>query len=120
MKLNQIIGENLKKFRQNLGLNQDQVAEFLSVDRSTISHYENAEREISLVHLKKLSNLFGVELEELLEKDSSLRSANFAFAFRSDGIVQEDLKSIASFQRVVKNYVKMVTLSNEERKSAKA
>lgn len=117
MELKQIVSENLKNYRQNLGLTQEQVSEFLDVDRSTISHYENGEREISLVHLKKLSNLFGVEIEELLEKDSSLRSANFAFAFRSDGIVQEDLKSIASFQRVVKNYVKMVKLSNEERKS---
>lgn len=120
MELKQIVSENLKKYRLSLGFTQEQVAEFLGVERSTISYYENGEREISFVHLKKLSNLFCIEIDDLLETESSLQSANFAFAFRGDGIIQEDLKSIASFQRVVKNYIKMVKLSNEEGKSAKA
>ena len=117
MNLKQIIGENLKNYRLKLGLTQDQVAEFLEVDRSMISLFENAEREISMIHLSKYSNLFGVDIEDILEEDSILRQANMAFAFRSNGIINEDLKSIADFQKVVKNYITMIGLANEERET---
>ncbi|WP_373400861.1 hypothetical protein V8V91_22085 [Algoriphagus halophilus] len=48
-----------------------------------------------------------------MEEDSVRREANFAFAFRSSGLETTDLKSIAEFQRVVKNYLEMETLLNE-------
>ena len=117
MNLKQIIGENLKNYRLKLGLTQDQVAEFLDVDRSMISLFENADREISMIHLSKYSNLYGVDIDDLLEVDSIHRQANMAFAFRSNGIETEDLKSIAEFQKVVKNYITMIGLVNEEREA---
>lgn len=113
MDVSSIIGNNLKEYRKRLCLSQDQVGAFIGVDRSAISLYENAEREIPLMHLEKLSDLFAVELEDLLEENSDERSANFAFAFRTNGFVDSDLQSIASFQRVVKNYLRMKEISNE-------
>ena len=113
MELQNIIGANLQAFRTRLGLTQDQIAEFLEVDRSLIAHYEKGTREVTYVHLKKLSNLFNIEVEDLLEENSALRELNFAFAFRADGLDTTDLKSISEFQRVVKNYLEMETLLNE-------
>ncbi|WP_439490632.1 helix-turn-helix domain-containing protein [Algoriphagus sp.] len=114
MELQNIIGANLHAFRTKLGLKQEQVAEFLAVDTSLISKYENGTNEVTYVHLKKLSHLFNVEVEDLLEEDSARRDTNFAFAFRSEGLESADLKSIAEFQRVVKNYLKMDALINEK------
>ena len=112
MELAQIIGQNLRNYRNRFGFTQDHIAHFLGVDRTTISHYENAEREISIVQLNKLSDLFGVELEDFISEDVKDK-ADMAFAFRSDGITEENLSSIASFQKVVKNYLQMKRLSNE-------
>lgn len=115
MELQTILSQNLQAYRTRLGLTQDQVASFLEVDRSLIAHYEKGSREISYPHLKKLSHLFNVELEDLLEEDSALREANFAFAFRREGLDATDLKSIAEFQRVVKNYIEMSQIQHEEK-----
>lgn len=115
MEVGTIIGNNLKEYRKLKGLSQDQVGAFIGFDRSLISLYENAEREIPITHLEKLSDLFGVDLEDLLEENPEERKANFAFAFRTNGIDDADLQSIASFQKVVKNYLRMKSISNENK-----
>ena len=114
MELQNIIGSNLQAFRTKLGLTQDQIAEFLEVDRSLIAHYERG-KEVTYVHLKKFANLFNIEVEDLLEENSAMRELNFAFAFRADGLDSTDLKSIAEFQRVVKNYIEMDSLCHEKK-----
>jgi transcriptional regulator with XRE-family HTH domain len=115
MELQHIIGSNLQAFRTRFGLTQEQIAEFLDVDRSLIAHYEKGSREITYVHLKKLSHLFNIELEDLLEESSDLREMNFAFAFRSEGLIATDLKSISEFQRMVKNYLEMSKMQDEKK-----
>ena len=97
-----------------MGYTQDQIAKYLGVDRSTISHYETGDRDASLVHLSKLADLFGIELEDLSEPDGVNKAANLAFAFRRDGFDEQDMESIASFQKIVKNYVKMTEILKSE------
>lgn len=107
MEIMNIIGSNLKDYRIRMGYTQDQIAKFIGVERSTISHYETAERELSLVHLSKLADLFGIEMEDFSEPAAANKAANLAFAFRKDGFDEQDLESIAAFQKIVKNYIKM-------------
>jgi transcriptional regulator with XRE-family HTH domain len=113
MEIGEVIGQNIKNYRQKFGYNQDHIANYLGVDRTTLSKYESAEREISLLHLNKLADIFGIEVEDLIEPQAANKIANLAFAFRSEGIEEQDLKSIASFQKVVKNYLKMVQIDHE-------
>lgn len=112
MDLSKVIGSNIKQYREKLGYTQDHLASLLGLDRSSISYYENGEREISLVQLGKVADLFGIDLEELAEPDSIKHHTSLAFAFRGNGVSQEDVESMASFQRIVKNYLKMVQISN--------
>lgn len=114
METGRIIGNNLKKYRDSHGLSQDQIASILGVDRSTISLYESGKREIPLAQLEKFTDLFAIELEDILEENAEKRNVNFAFAFRADSILEEDLCSIAEFQRIVKNYLKLKELTNEK------
>jgi len=113
MQTNKIIGNSLKAYRKKLELTQENVASVILVDRSAISLYENGEREISLVHLEKLADLFGIELEDLLEENPENAKINLSFAFRAEGFDEKDLISIAEFQKVVKYYLKMKRISNE-------
>lgn len=112
MDSSKIIGKNIKAFRNRLGLSQDQVADFIGVDRSLVSNYESGKREVPLAQLEKLCDLFAIEIEDLLEEDAINQNANLAFAFRTDGVNQKDMESIASFQKVVKNYIKMDSISD--------
>jgi transcriptional regulator with XRE-family HTH domain len=115
MDYNKIIGKNLAALREKRGLSQEEAAMYLGVQRPVISYYETAQREIPLLHLEKLADLFCVEVADLTaEEPSPEQEASFAFAFRTDGLSAEDLQSIGSFQKVVKNYLKLKRLSNEE------
>ncbi len=111
MESKQIIGKNIRYFRDKLGLSQNELAYYLNIKRELISYYENGKRYIPVTALNKLANLFGVELDELLEEDKKIQNVNLAFAFRSDYLKPSDLENIASFKRVVLNYLKMQKLN---------
>jgi transcriptional regulator with XRE-family HTH domain len=112
MEMKNIIGTNILKYRKIQGLSQQQTADYLGVTRELISLIETGNREISVSNLNKLADLFGIELEQLLEEDHVLHEANAAFAFRGDN-TSADLSNIAAFRRIVLNYLKMEKLKDE-------
>ena len=61
------MGERLKYFRNNLGLSQKKVAEYLGITVGAYSHYENDSRELDVAKIKKLSQLFGISGDELID-----------------------------------------------------
>ena len=101
-------------FREARGFSQDQVAAHLGISRAQLSYYESSARgEVpSISLLNRLSDLFCVDLSELLEKDVDLATINASFAFRSSAMNDGDLKAISSFHELVKNYVKMQKMVN--------
>ena len=107
-----LIGINLRNFRISQGYRQEDLAEYLGVTRSMISYYESGERDIPVISMNKLADLFGIELEALLEGNEEAIKTNLAFAFRSENHTPGDIESIASFKRFVMNYLKMETIRN--------
>jgi transcriptional regulator with XRE-family HTH domain len=61
------IGENLKKLRLEKGLSQVQAAERLHISKSRLSSYELDINEPNLATLIKLSELYGVSVDTVLE-----------------------------------------------------
>lgn len=112
MEMKKMIGENIRCFREKLGLTQEQVQDFLGVDRTLLSRYENGERDVPFDHLTKLSDLFGVEMEVFVEENPINKEANLALVFRASDITKEDFDSISQFQRIVKSYIKMNVILN--------
>ena len=111
METSKSIGNNIAKFRNAQGFSQDQVAQLLGVSRGLVSLIETGEREISVTNLNKLADLFGIDLETLLEEDADVNKVHLAFAFRSDNSAS-DIESIAAFKRIVLDYLKMDKLRN--------
>lgn len=58
-----MIGEKIKSLRIARGLTQQQLAEKLNINRSTISNYENGNREPRLAELSAISSILGVSTE---------------------------------------------------------
>jgi len=50
----------------------------------------------------------------LVEPNAVLKTVNLAFAFWNDAKNEQDLASIAQFQKIVMNYLKMKKLLNNE------
>lgn len=63
------LGQRLKNYRNNAGLNQEELSEKLYVSRQTISNWENDKSYPDIHSLLMLSDLFHVSLDELVKGD---------------------------------------------------
>ena len=54
----QKLGARLREAREYLGLSQDEVAKYLSIPRTALSHIESGQRRIDALELKKLAQLY--------------------------------------------------------------
>jgi transcriptional regulator with XRE-family HTH domain len=114
----EIVGQNIRQFRERMQLSQNAVADYLGVARETISYYENGNRPAPTSHLQRLADLFGIDAYDFFEADAIEQDINVAFAFRADTLTTEDLDSIAAFRRIVNNYRKMKKrLANDNQKA---
>jgi len=59
----------LKKLRKENGLTQQQVADFLHLDRSTYAYYESGRTKINIDILIRLSNFFQISLATLVGEE---------------------------------------------------
>lgn len=73
MKLEVIIGKNVRGFRNNMGISQEKFAEYADVHRTFIGTIERAEQSISVNTIGKLAKALKVEPYVLLIKDAYLQ-----------------------------------------------
>lgn len=64
-----MLGEKIKKYREEKKMTQTEVAEVLGVKPATISKYEAGALEPNIESLKKLAELFVISVDELLKED---------------------------------------------------
>ena len=64
-----MLGEKIKKYREEKKITQVEVAKALGVKAATISKYEAGTLEPNIESLKKLAQLFEVSVDELLRED---------------------------------------------------
>ncbi len=62
-------GENLRKAREAKGITQQTLAEALFVTRQTVSRWENGSRYPDLLTARKISEVLGTSVGELLEEE---------------------------------------------------
>lgn len=103
---NNEIGSILKDLRNRMGCSQEQISIYLGISQPAYNHYESGDTVVSQDSLEKLAKIYGVEEYDILTCNKSQLQADMAFAFRKNGEVK-NLSQIASFQRLVKNYLDM-------------
>jgi transcriptional regulator with XRE-family HTH domain len=52
------LGARLREAREYVGLSQDEVARYLSIPRTALSHIETGQRRVDALELKKLAQLY--------------------------------------------------------------
>ena len=60
------IGKNIKKWRSEKGITQDQLAEKLHVTRQAVSNWENGKTQPDIETLSVLAECFEISVEELI------------------------------------------------------
>lgn len=108
----ELVGKKVKDLREQSGLNQSQLAEYLKVDQSYISKCEKGERQFSADILEKIANLFGCSLDYFTSEDSMY--CPIPFALRANGINAADLEVIAVINKMALNLRFMSSLLKGE------
>lgn len=93
--------EKLKWMREQAGLRQGQIAEFLGVTQTYISKVEAGERNLTVDQLENLVNLYGHSLSSFVDMQNDVNPIRFAF--RAQEVSQDDLKVIADIGRIAIN-----------------
>ena len=65
------IGIKIKKFRHDMDLTQEQLAEYLNVSVSAVSQWESSKTLPDVSTLLSLANFFDVTLDELFDRASN-------------------------------------------------
>lgn len=98
------IYERIKNFRNQLHLSQEYVANFLGINRATYTQMENGKRKITAEDVSKLSELFGVTADALLNENKMSQSATvFARSFEKlDENDQAEIMNLIKFKEQIK------------------
>ena len=64
--MNKQIGLKIRQLRESAGLSQEELAKLLKVARPTISQIENGDRNVNAGDLIKLSRIFSVDVDSIL------------------------------------------------------
>ena len=108
----ELVGKKVKDLRDQSGLNQSQLAEYLNVDQSYVSKCEKGERQFSADILEKITNLFGCSMEFFTSESSE--NLPIPFALRANGINAADLEAIAVMNKLALNLRFMSSLLKGE------
>jgi len=66
------LASNIKTIREKQGLLQKEVALHINVDKSTYSKIEKGLRELTIPELQKLTNLFDLTTDQILNYDENI------------------------------------------------
>lgn len=62
-----VFGKNVQKYRKNLNISQEKLAEYAGLHRTYIGMVERAERNITLVNMEKIAKALKVEIKDLVQ-----------------------------------------------------
>jgi transcriptional regulator with XRE-family HTH domain len=105
-----IVGKNLQVLRQKQGFAHDQIAEYLEITPKELRDFDNGSTPIPTSLMSLLANLYGVDKYDFYEETLDIESIIPDFNFRVDSVAVSDLKQIASFKKIIRNYLNMSAL----------
>ncbi len=105
----EVTGRRLKEARLKKGLKQQDVANNLGLDSSTISKYESGERKLSLGTVSKFAKLYGLTAEYFLfgEEEPEIRTS---FRAREDKS-QYDLEVVDWADSFIRDLYQVMNMS---------
>lgn len=66
------LATNIKAIREKKGFLQKEIASHINVDKSTYSKIERGIRELTIIELQKLTKLFGLTTDQILNYDENI------------------------------------------------
>lgn len=98
------LGQKIRELRKQHEISQEKLAELLKVSRSTVSQIENGERKVCAEELARLSGIFGISVDSLLDLKKEpvvvLRKDKKTKKTKSDIRINVPRKNLQKFKEV--------------------
>jgi len=91
-----MFGDRLKELREDAGMTQEMLAQYLKVSRQTISGYEVSSSEPSIENLIKMADLFHVSLDYLCGRTKEKENLHLLDKFSKE-LLYEMAKIVEKF-----------------------
>ncbi|MDA3866711.1 MAG: helix-turn-helix transcriptional regulator, partial [Salinivirgaceae bacterium] len=66
------IGQRISELRKSKGYSQDDLAKMLDISRSSLTQIELGKRNLSVIELRKITNILSVSIDNILASNYSL------------------------------------------------
>ena len=98
------LADRIKACRNKLHLSQEYVANYMSMNRATITQIELGKRKITAEELAKLGTLFGMSTDALIHgENTEMPVTIFARSFNElDKKDQDEIMSLMQFKKLMK------------------
>ncbi len=105
------MGARFKEIRTKCGFTQEQIANFLELDRTMITKFEKGERSLGIADLERACGLFGCNLKVLrgLQEFEPM-----TVAYRAKELTLEDMEAVRNVQRIVLNLRRIKAYQEEK------
>ena len=104
------LGARLREAREYVGLSQDEVAKYLAIPRTALSHIETGQRRIDALELKKLAQLYKRPIghftgEERVDEELPAYVARLTRA--ASGLSEQDRAELSRFAEFLRAKAQM-------------
>lgn len=106
--MEKIVRQNFKNIRKKIGISQEEMANYLNLEQSSISKFENGERTLQISHLEKACCLFGININDLFKENLNIEI--LSPSFRKDELNFNSLPDIAKINQIALNIIDMKKL----------
>lgn len=108
-----MIGERIRKIRSLKGYSQDYMSDLLEISQSTYSDIEKNKSKIDFERVKKIAEIFEVELNDLISFDEN-QVFNNTFNEKSNGFFNVEKVITESFDKERISYQEQIIFLKEE------
>ena len=89
-------GEKLRTARESKGYTQQQIADYMQIDKSTYCGYETGKRQPDVQKIKQLTKILGISGDNLLETEFSRAKR----ALDESELTEDETRILSAFRKM--------------------
>ncbi len=105
--MNATIGKRIRKYREEKGISQEELAEKLHISRSTYQRIENGETNSWVNHIENICTSLDVNMEDILKPEegyTQINKENTANENSSNNMIQNQTNNYNTPEKLIEQY----------------
>ncbi|GEN70865.1 helix-turn-helix domain-containing protein [Chryseobacterium lathyri] len=115
--MNATIGKRIRKYREDKGISQEELAEKLHISRSTYQRIENGETNSWVNHIENICTSLDVTMEEILKPEEGYLQVNNNNESSNDnasGVIQNQTINYNTPEKLIVQYEERIKELKEQ------